>query len=267
MYGKAWIGVTVAVGLIAAIIVVYGRSERVRGEELRLQRSDSVRLSRSADAAKETARLRSEVAALQKENRDLRTELEKARGPELKGGIQAKPSVAGSVGKEGSIVEGSESTESLERSRVQPSAADAADIADVLGLDPSRGVLLERAYEETTQQYRVIEVQMAQVATEGNKTVIRIPRYPEEGAAVWRSWRERVAALLSPQEMARYDRFALDENFWIHQRGETDRTITITAGKFTSVRESGNGRNGGSYTKEMTGGADVLNTYRYLLQN
>ena len=101
----------------------------------------------------------------------------------------------------------------------------AKDVAEMLGLDPSRAAYFTEGYDRILSSLRQAEKFHAETSQEGKMTRIHIPPFPEEARAISDEWLAHLETVLSADERHKYDRFQFDGALFPRGNGGSDRWI------------------------------------------
>jgi len=104
---------------------------------------------------------------------------------------------------------------------------------------------------------------------DGKIVTITVAPFPDEGKSLAREWSQQLDGLLSPQEKEKYRKYSMEFALFpqgLEHLGAEERTITITrTGSSVGVNESASNGRGGNWMKSASGGENVLDPYRHLL--
>jgi hypothetical protein len=149
----------------------------------------------------------------------------------------------------------------------------AGRLARSLGLDAKRRKAFLDEYDRLMERVQAKEEEHAEVSREGDVTTIEIPRYPDGGDSLTRSWDDWLGANLTAEERERYDGETGDavDHLFMNRLGAHDRTIRIDeSGEEIKVSERAEAGDGAAYHFQMNGppaARDVLlENYLHLLK-
>jgi hypothetical protein len=107
---------------------------------------------------------------------------------------------------------------------VDPKSHDLVSFPELLGLEGTRWTEFSIVHDEMLERARLLERQRAQIRIEGEKTIIEIAPFPEDGKAVVAEWRRYLQSTLTPEQLT----FCERHQFMLFPQGLGEYPVTIT---------------------------------------
>lgn len=149
----------------------------------------------------------------------------------------------------------------------------AAELADLLGLDPARQAAFAAEFDRIKERMKELEKKNAKVTRDGDAITIEIPAFGADGDALVADWNGYLDKSLSPAERDRYGTHKMEGSLFPMPPGSTKRLLKIAPEKGENGEPGGwrvdDQREGGGNRMHTIDGGDsfdaVAAPFRYLL--